>query len=66
MFDQDVCLLIKKANITMQIHNTSTTTSWSITLHHESSSVALEQLKGGTSTILHLPVTPKQAWYFHP
>ena len=48
----------QEGKISMQIDNHSNTTSWSITLHHEKTSVKLDQLKGETSTTLHLPITP--------
>jgi len=54
----------KEGNISMQIDNHSTSTSWSITLHHEKTSVKLEQLKGETSTTLQLPLTPKKRGTF--
>lgn len=54
----------QEGKISMQVDNHSSTTSWSITLHHEKTSVQLEQLKGGTSTTLQLPVTPKKRGTF--
>lgn len=53
-------------NIAIEVHNTSATTSWSVTLHHQDQSVALEQIKGGTSKILHLPLLPlKRGTFIH-
>ena len=51
-------------NIAVEVHNSATMTSWSVTLHHHEDSVALEQLKGGASKILHLPVTPAKRGTF--
>ncbi|MGB5506597.1 MAG: DUF58 domain-containing protein [Sulfurovum sp.] len=52
--------------ISVQVQNNSTTTSWSVTLHNEDDSVALEQLKGNASKILHLPVLPtKRGTFIH-
>ena len=48
------------SHLSMQIYNDSTTTSWSIVLRHENTSIPLEQLNGETSTILHLPVLPSK------
>ena len=48
----------------MHIHNNSNMTSWSITLHHENTSVRLEQLRGETSRTLQLPVTPNKRGTF--
>ncbi len=56
----------QEGKISMQIDNHSTTTSWSITLHHEKTSIGLDQLRGDTSTILQLPVTPdKRGTFIH-
>jgi len=50
----------QEGQISMQIYNTSTTTSWSVMLRHDDSSIPLEPLKGDTSTILHLPLIPNK------
>jgi uncharacterized protein (DUF58 family) len=50
----------QEGNISMQIYNNSTTTSWSIMLRHENNSIPLKQLKGDASTALHLPVLPNK------
>jgi uncharacterized protein (DUF58 family) len=50
----------QEGQVSLQIYNDSTITSWSVMLHHESSSIPLEPLKGDTSTILHLPVVPNK------
>jgi len=56
----------QEGKISMQIHNPSTTTSWSVTLHHENISIALEQPKGEASTTLQLPVAPnKRGTFIH-
>ncbi len=54
----------QEGHIAMQIYNPSTTTSWSVTLHHDDTSVTLEQLKGEASTTLQLPVTPNKRGIF--
>jgi len=54
----------QESKISMQIHNHSTTTSWSVTLHHDDTSVALQQLKGEASTTLQLPLTPNKRGTF--
>ena len=51
-------------HIPIEIFNTSTTTSWSITLRDENSSVFLEQIKGQTTTILKLPIKPNKRGSF--
>lgn len=48
----------QEGKISMIIHNHSTATSWSVTLHHENTALALKQIKGETSKTLQLPVTP--------
>ena len=54
----------QEGNISMHIYNNSNTTSWSIALHHEKTSVRLEQLRGETATTLQLPVTPNKRGTF--
>jgi uncharacterized protein (DUF58 family) len=54
----------QESHLSMQIYNDSMSTSWSIMLHHEDASIPLNQLKGETSTILHLPVTPNKRGSF--
>ena len=54
----------QEGHISMQIHNNSNTTSWSVTLNHENTSVRLEQLRGEASAILKLPVTPNKRGTF--
>ncbi len=50
--------------ITIEVYNNSTTTSWSVTLHHENTVLPLEQIKGETSKTLQLPVTPDNRGIF--
>lgn len=50
----------QEGQVSLQIHNGSTTTSWSVLLRHEDTSIPLEPLKGDTSTILHLPLIPNK------
>ena len=54
----------QEGNVSIQIHNPSSTTSWSIALHHENSSVSLNELKGETSTTLKLPIIPNKRGRF--
>jgi len=54
----------QEGNISMEIHNHSTATSWSVTLHHDDTSVILDQLKGEASTTLHLPISPNKRGTF--
>ncbi len=51
-------------HIPIEIFNTSTTTSWSITLRDENNSVFLEQIKGQITTILKLPIRPNKRGSF--
>ena len=56
----------QKGQVSIEVHNSSTHSAWSVSLHHENESVMLDQLKGGTSKILHLPVTPtKRGRFIH-
>jgi uncharacterized protein (DUF58 family) len=56
----------QQGQISIEIQNNAATTSWSVTLHNEEDSVVLNQLKGGTSKILQLSVTPvKRGTYIH-
>ena len=48
----------QEGKISMLIQNHSTTTSWSVTLHHENTALPLKQIKGETSKTLQFPVTP--------
>lgn len=54
----------KEGSISMEIDNYSTTTSWSVTLHHHDATAILDQLKGEASTILQLPITPDKRGIF--
>lgn len=54
----------QEGHLSLQIVNDSTTTSWSVILRHEDTSIPLESLKGETSTILHLPVEPDKRGTF--
>ena len=51
-------------SISLRIYNNSSTTSWAVTLHGENASTPLNQLKGDSSTVLHLPFTPKKRGRF--
>lgn len=56
----------QEGHLSLQIVNDSTTTSWSVILRHEDTSIPLESLKGETSTILHLPIEPgKRGTFTH-
>ncbi|WP_309499915.1 DUF58 domain-containing protein [Sulfurovum sp.] len=54
----------QEGNISLQIHNTSSTTSWSISVHHSEIEVVLSKLKGESSAILKLPFTPLKRGVF--
>lgn len=54
-----------EAKIPIGIYNASTTTSWSVILHHEDISVPLTKLKGETSTTLFIPLTPDKRGFFN-
>lgn len=54
----------QEGKVSIEVQNNSPQTSWSVTLHHGEDAVALNQLKGGTSKILHLPVTPTKRGIF--
>jgi len=54
----------QEGRISLQIENTSSTTSWAIRLYGEDVSVALPQLKGQNSKILHLPFIPEKRGTF--
>ena len=57
---------LHEGHISIEIFNNSATTSWSVTLHDENTSVPLEQIKGDTSKILQLPVMPnKRGTFIH-
>jgi uncharacterized protein (DUF58 family) len=53
-----------EGKIPIGIYNASTTTSWSVILHHEDISVPLTKLKGETSTTLSIPFTPDKRGFF--
>ncbi|MBT8343736.1 MAG: DUF58 domain-containing protein, partial [Sulfurovum sp.] len=56
----------QEGKVSMLVSNPSSTTSWSITLHHEKSSIKLDQLRGETSTVLQLPIAPdKRGKFMH-
>lgn len=48
----------RPGDIAVQVHNNAASTSWSVTLHNEDTHVSLDQLKGGMSKTLRLPLTP--------
>jgi len=54
----------QEGHIPIEISNHSTTTSWSITLHDENTSLPLNTIKGETSKVLNLPVTPNKRGSF--
>jgi len=54
----------QEGKIPISIQNTSTTTSWSVTLHDENTSVPLAHIKGEASKTLQLPVTPRKRGTF--
>jgi len=54
----------QEEKLSLTIENTSTTTSWAVTLHGDKASVSLPQLKGGSATILHLNFMPKKRGTF--
>jgi len=47
-----------EGNISLNIYNSSTSTSWSILVHGNDSVVPLKYIKGEQSSIIHLPFTP--------
>ncbi len=56
----------KEGKICMEVHNTSTTTSWSVTLQDENNSLQLDKIKGETSKILKLTFIPnKRGTFIH-
>lgn len=54
----------QEGQLSLQIENDSTTTSWSVMLRHENSSIPLGPVKGETSAIIHLPVYPEKRGFF--
>ena len=50
----------QEGQIPIEISNHSTTTSWSISLHDDNTSLPLDTIKGETSKVLKLPVTPNK------
>ena len=54
----------QEGQIPIEISNHSTTTSWSITLHDENISLPIDNIKGETSKVLNLPVTPNKRGSF--
>ncbi len=48
----------------MEIENDSATTSWSVILRHDDTSIPLGPVKGDTSTIVQLPVLPDKRGTF--
>ena len=54
----------QEGQIPIEISNHSTTTSWSITLNDENTSLLLNTIKGETSKVLNLPVTPNKRGSF--
>lgn len=54
----------QEGHISILIQNNSTMASWSVTLHDENNSIALEEIKGETSKTLQLPVTPDKRGTF--
>ena len=54
----------QEGKLSLTIKNTSTTTSWSVTLHGDKTSAILPQLKGESATILHLNFIPQKRGTF--
>jgi len=54
----------RDGTITLEIHNTSTTTSWAVSLHRNGQEVALPRLKGESFATLQLPFTPEKRGVF--
>ncbi len=54
----------QQGKIAFKVQNNSNTTSWSLTLHHENDSVALNELKGSSVKILQLPFIPSKRGKF--
>jgi len=50
--------------IPIEIVNHSSTASWSVTLHDENASVSMEEIKGESSKVLKLPLSPKKRGRF--
>jgi len=56
----------QEGQVSIQVQNNSPQTSWSVTLHNEEDSVALNKLQGNATKILRLPVTPlKRGTFIH-
>ena len=56
----------QEAQLPVEITNHSTATSWSVTLHDENTSVPIDQIKGESSKIVKLPITPgKRGPFIH-
>jgi len=54
----------QQGKIALKVHNNSTTTSWSVTLHNESDTTTLSELKGGSVKLLSLPFIPQKRGKF--
>ncbi|UPT76556.1 DUF58 domain-containing protein [Sulfurovum sp. XGS-02] len=54
----------QEGHLSMQINNDSATTSWSVMLRHEDTSIPLGPIKGDASTIVQLPVLPEKRGSF--
>ena len=54
----------QEGEIPVSISNHSKTTSWSVSIHHEDTTVPLSKLKGESSKTLHFPVIPEKRGKF--
>lgn len=53
-----------EGKISLKIYNSATSTSWSITVHGEDAIVPIHYIKGESTSIINLPITPKQRGLF--
>jgi uncharacterized protein (DUF58 family) len=54
----------QEGHLSMQIENDSATTSWSVILRHEDTTIPLGPIKGDASTIVQMPVLPDKRGTF--
>ena len=55
---------IQEGKISLQVHNTSNTPSWAVTLQGQEASASLPHIKAGATTLLHLEFTPEKRGTF--
>lgn len=54
----------QEGKISLNIYNNATTTSWSIVVHGNDAIVPLSYIKGESTSIVHLPITPEKRGTF--